>query len=188
MIPEWVAGKPRFLPEEFYWLIGVTHRGFADDGDEVRNTFGSNISFKTSVLQELGGFEPAVGRHGDNKLQAHETEFCARMQAEYDRGVVYNADALVAHKVFAFRTRKRWLTKRAFWQGYSKRALEVLVPETDTDEESAFLFSLLTEFMPQRIRGLVGAPSLPKISQLVWLLLLTGLVGAGYVYGLTRWR
>jgi glycosyltransferase involved in cell wall biosynthesis len=188
MIPEWVAGKPRFLPEEFYWLIGVTHRGFADDGDEVRNTFGSNISFKTSVLQELGGFEPAVGRHGDNKLQAHETEFCARMQAEYNRGVVYNADAIVAHKVFAFRTQKRWLAKRAFWQGYSKRALEVLVPETDTDEESAFLSSLLTEFIPQRIRGLVQAPSVPKISQLGWLLLLTGLVGAGYLYGLTKWR
>jgi Glycosyltransferases involved in cell wall biogenesis len=27
MTPEWVAGKPSFLPEEFYWLIGVTHEG-----------------------------------------------------------------------------------------------------------------------------------------------------------------
>ena len=110
------------------------------------------------------------------------------MQAVYNRGVVYNADAIVAHKVFAFRTQKRWLAKRAFWQGYSKRALEVLVPETDTGEESAFLASLLTEFMPQRMRGLVQAPSVPKISQLGWLLLLTGLVGVGYLYGLTKWR
>ncbi|MFQ3319873.1 MAG: glycosyltransferase involved in cell wall biosynthesis, partial [Natronomonas sp.] len=30
MTPIWVAGKPEFLPEEFYWLIGVTHKGFAD--------------------------------------------------------------------------------------------------------------------------------------------------------------
>ncbi|MFB6084993.1 MAG: glycosyltransferase, partial [Halorientalis sp.] len=27
MVPEWVAGKPDFLPAEFYWLVGVTHRG-----------------------------------------------------------------------------------------------------------------------------------------------------------------
>ncbi|MFB6350915.1 MAG: protein kinase, partial [Bradymonadaceae bacterium] len=26
MVPAWVAGKPSFLPEEFYWLVGVTHR------------------------------------------------------------------------------------------------------------------------------------------------------------------
>jgi glycosyltransferase involved in cell wall biosynthesis len=188
MIPEWVADKPRFLPEEFYWLIGVTHRGFAEDGEEVRNTFGSNISFKTSVLAKLGGFEPAVGRQGDNKLQAHETEFCARMQREYNQGVIYNEDAVVAHKIFEFRTQRRWLSKRALWQGYSKRALEVLVPETNTAEESAFLYQLLTEFIPQRVRGLLLAPSVTRLSQFVWLTLLTSLVGFGYLYGLTKWR
>ena len=56
MTPIWVAGKPSFLPEEFYWLIGVTHRGFPDEG-EVRNTFGSNISFRRDVLENLDGFD-----------------------------------------------------------------------------------------------------------------------------------
>lgn len=188
MVPDWVAGKPEFLPSEFYWLIGVTHKGFAENGEEVRNTFGSNISFRRSVLEELGGFEPAVGRQGEKNLQAHETEFCARMNAHYGRGVVYNADAIVAHKVFEFRTNKQWLLKRAFWQGYSKRALEVLVPETSTNEESAFLKQLLTEFIPDRILGLLTAPSVPKLKQFMTLIVLTGLVGVGYLYGLTKWR
>ena len=187
MVADWVAGKPEFLPAEFYWLIGVTYKGFAEPGEEVRNTFGSNISFKRSVLEELGGFEPAVGRQGDNKLQAHETEFCARMQREYGQGVIYNPDAVVEHKVFDFRTDKQWLGKRAFWQGYSKRALEVLVPETTTNEESAFLRQLLFKFVPGRIKGLLLSPSMPKLKQFVTLLLLTGLVGAGYVYGLAKW-
>ena len=187
MVADWVAGKPEFLPAEFYWLIGVTYKGFAEPGEEVRNTFGSNISFKRSVLEELGGFEPAVGRQGDNKLQAHETEFCARMQREYGQGVIYNPNAIVKHKVFDFRTNKQWLGKRAFWQGYSKRALEVLVPETTTDEESAFLRQLLFEFIPGRIKGLVLSPSILKLKQFVTLLLLTGLVGAGYIYGLIKW-
>jgi glycosyltransferase involved in cell wall biosynthesis len=187
MAADWVAGKPEFLPEEFYWLIGVTYRDFAEPGEEVRNTFGSNISFRRSVLEDLGGFEPAVGRQGDNKLQAHETEFCARMQREYGQGVIYNPDAVVEHKVFDFRTNKRWLGKRAFWQGYSKRALEVIVPETTTDEESAFLRQLLFEFIPGRIKGLLVSPSTPKLKQFVTLFLLTGLVGTGYIYGLTKW-
>jgi len=93
MTPIWVAGEPSHLPEEFYWLVGVTHRGFAggrDDVQEVRNTFGSNISFRRDVLDELGGFDASIGREGDAHLQAEEPELCARMAREYGRGVVYN--------------------------------------------------------------------------------------------------
>ncbi len=31
MTPAWVAGKPAFLPAEFYWLVGVTHEGFGPE-------------------------------------------------------------------------------------------------------------------------------------------------------------
>ncbi len=187
MVADWVAGKPEFLPEEFYWLIGVTHKGFAEDGEEVRNTFGSNISFKRSVFEEIGGFEPTMGRQGNNKLQAEEIEFCVRMQLECGQGVIYKDDAVVAHKVFDFRTKKQWLAKRAFWQGYSKRALEVIVSDTNTDEESEFLMQLLLKHIPERIKKLISNPSMTKLTQFVALLLLTSLVGAGYVYGLIKW-
>jgi len=87
MTPAWVAGKPSFLPEEFYWLIGVTHRGFADGPGEVRNTFGSNISFRADVFAELGGFDVDIGgRKGDKNLQGGETELCARMREAYGQG------------------------------------------------------------------------------------------------------
>ena len=29
ILPEWEAKKPKFLPEEYYWLIGATHKGFS---------------------------------------------------------------------------------------------------------------------------------------------------------------
>ncbi|MUV85099.1 glycosyltransferase [Natronomonas sp. CBA1123] len=187
MTPLWVAGKPEFLPEEFYWLVGVTHRGFAEPGEEVRNTFGSNISFNTEVLKELGGFESQVGRQGEKNLQAHETEFCARMREEYGRGVVYNPDAKVGHKVFEWRTDKRWLLERSFWQGYSKRAMETLVSEESSEEESDFLKQLVFEFVPSRLKGLLTDPSGTKAKQLVTLFLLTATVGVGYLYGLLKW-
>lgn len=188
MTPIWVGGKPQFLPEEFYWLVGVTHRGFAEAGEEVRNTFGSNISFRTEVLEELGGFATEVGRQGEKNLQAHETEFCARMREEYGRGVIYNPDAQVGHKVFEWRTDKRWLLERSFWQGYSKRAMETLVSEASSAEESDFLMQLLFEFVPSRVRSLLLGPTITKAKQLLTLFVLTATVGIGYLYGLVKWR
>jgi len=188
MTPEWVAGKPTFLPEEFYWLIGVTHRGFAEPGEEVRNTFGSNISFRRDVIEELGGFDPHVGRKGEAEIQAHESELGTRLQLEFGRGVIYNPDARVAHKVFGYRTDPVWLIKRAFWQGYSKRALETLLPDAGTDEESEFLSFLVFDSIPTRIHRFLTTGSLTAVRQLLWLVLLTGLVGLGYLYGITKWR
>ena len=104
MVPAWVAGKPSYLPAEFYWLIGVTNRGFGPNGDpdeagEVRNTFGSNISFRRDVFLELGGFEDDIGgRQGEKNLQGGETELCARLRSEYGVGVYYVPDALVHTK------------------------------------------------------------------------------------------
>ncbi len=194
MTPAWVAGKPSFLPEEFYWLVGVTNRGFgpavgdAATAGMVRNTFGANISFDRETFLELGGFDGAIGgRKGDANLQGGETELAARLREEYGAGVYYNPDAKVAHKVFDYRTDPQWLLDRAFWQGYSKRAMQVLVPGS-TGEESAFLGALLTEFVPDRVVGLVRSPSVEKCTQLVALLVFTAAVGFGYLYGLTRYN
>ncbi|MBX0323114.1 glycosyltransferase [Halomicroarcula sp. F13] len=193
MVPAWVAGKPAFLPEEFYWLVGVTNRGFGPDGDpdeagEVRNTFGSNISFRRDVFLELGGFEDDIGgRQGEKNLQGGETELCARLQSEYGTGVYYVPDALVAHKIFDYRTDPGWLVDRAFWQGYSKRGMEVFVPES-TGAESDFLRDLLFSFVPDRVGRLVRSPSVAGLLQLVFLFVLTGAVAAGYGYGVVVWR
>jgi len=218
MAPAWVAGRPAFLPAEFYWLVGVTHRGFADGPGEVRNTFGSNLSVRREAFRDVGGFDPAIGgRKGDRSLQGGETELCARLRAATGRGVRYNPDAVVAHKVFDYRTRPRWLVERAFWQGYSKRAMETLLPPADagrgaagddpdggrdagdasgapgpagggsTAEEAEFLRRLVTEFVPGRIGGLLRRPSRAALAQLLALVVLTAAVGAGYLYGLVRW-
>ena len=189
MTPKWVAGKPEFLPEEFYWLVGVTHRGFADGPGYVRNTFGSNISFRRDVFRELGGFDTDIGgRKGDANLQGGETELCARLAIEYGERVWYNPDAEVAHKVFDYRTDSTWLLDRAFWQGYSKRAMGVLLPEADGEEEDEFLRLLLTDFVPKRIKHLSFQFSFDRVKQLLFLALFTGAVGVGYLYGTTKYR
>jgi len=184
MTPEWVAGKPAYLPEEFYWLVGVTHKGFADEPGEVRNTFGSNISFRANVFEDLGGFDVNIGgRKGDKNLQGGETELCARMCEEYGRGVWYGPEAEVAHKVFEYRTDFRWLVDRAFWQGYSKRAMESFVDD-ESVEESEFLGHLLLTATPNYIRHLISSSSPTVLKRLAVLYVLTALVALGYVYAI----
>lgn len=191
MTPEWVAGKPVYLPQEFYWLVGVTHRGFADAPGEVRNTNGSNLSFQRDVFLSLDGFDPEIGgRKGDTNLQGGETELCARMQAEYGQGVMYNPAAEVDHKIFAYRTRVPWLLDRALWQGYSKRVMAALSPEdtgNELEEENDFARRLLFDFVPHRIRNLIKSPNLEEFLQLLALISFTGTVGIGYLYGTIKW-
>ena len=187
MVPKWVTERPSFLPEEFYWLVGVTHRGFADGSGEVRNTFGSNISFRTSVFEELGGFDVDIGgRKGDKNLQGGETELCARMRQEYGHGVWYDPEAEVAHKVFDYRTKLWWLIDRAFWQGYSKRAMESFVDD-EGGEERTFLVSLVWKCLPRRLLGLLYGLDSRKIAQLIMLVILTAVVGTGYLYGRVKY-
>ena len=193
MTPAWVAGKPAFLPAEFYWLVGVTHEGFGPNGNkdvsgEVRNTFGSNLSFRRHIFLELGGFNTAIGgRKGDANLQGGETELCARLKDESGHGVYYNPQAEVAHKVFEYRTDPWWLVDRAFWQGYSKRGMETLVPES-SGEESDYLGRLLTEFLPRRVVNILQSPSKSEVARLGGLVVLTAVVGIGYLYGLTKYH
>ena len=183
MVPDWVAGKPSYLPEEFYWLVGATHRGFADGPGEVRNTFGSNISFRADVFENLGGFDTNIGgRKGEKNLQSGETELCVRLQQKYGQGVWYDPSAEVLHKVFSYRTSPRWLADRAFWQGYSKRVMEIATDESAT-EESDFAYRLLTQFVPNRIRDLIHSPSAQGVIQLISLFILTFTVAFGYAYG-----
>jgi GT2 family glycosyltransferase len=183
--PDWVAGEAEYIPEEFYFLIGATHRGFPKEDQEVRNTFGANLAFDRNVYLKLGGIK--LGGIDPGQVQGRESELCARMRRQYGEGVMYTPEAVVHHKIYQYRTDPLWLLRRAFWQGYSKRAMETLIPESG-DEESEQLRRLLLSFIPGRMWSLLTRPSGRKATQLVTLLVLLATTGFGYLYGLLRWR
>jgi len=183
--PDWESEKPDFFPEEFYWLIGCDERDFAEDGEELRNTYGSNISYRREAFLAVGGYDTNTGRKGDQHIQAHEAPVGVRLMREFDQGVVYNADAVVNHRLFDYRGDFRWLVKRAFLQGFSKRIFNVLYPDAPNDE-SEFLKQLLLRWIPSRVESLVRGPSLAKVKQLVAIVVFTGAVGVGFLYGHTK--
>lgn len=178
LIPMWVDRKMDFLPEEYYWLIGATHRGFPEGITEVRNTFGSNISFRAEVLDALGGFRSEMGIRGSGALQGEETEICVRMKERFGKGVMYNPDAVVNHKIFTERTKITFLMRRAFWQGYSKRMMK----------EMGYSMSVESDFLKNLFDGIYGRiRDIPKLKlipvmQIFLLILLTFAVFLGYAF------
>ena len=183
--PNWKSEKPEFFPEEFYWLVGCTETGFAEDGEEVRNGYGSNVSYRRDVFLDVGGYDVNTGRKGDRHIQAHEAPVGIRIREEYGKGVVYVEDAVVHHTLFEYRGEFRWLVFRSFWQGFSKRVMELLYPGAQGNE-SAFLKDLFVRALPSRVRRAVGERSTEPVQEAIAILVFTGAVGLGYLYGLVR--
>ncbi|MEA5516935.1 glycosyltransferase [Nodularia sp. UHCC 0506] len=80
---------------------------------------GLNYSLRRSFLEEIGGFDPQLGRVGKNLLSNEElqmTEFAL------ERGwqVAYLPQALVAHNVAPERLKRSWFLNRGWWQGISE--------------------------------------------------------------------
>ena len=183
--PNWQTEKPDFFPEEFYWLVGCTEVGFAEDGEEVRNGYGSNVSYKRAVFLDVGGYDVNTGRKGDRHIQAHEAPVGIRIREKYGKGVVYVEDAVVHHTLFDYRGNFRWLVFRSFWQGFSKRVMELLYPGAQGNE-SAFLKDLFVRALPSRAKRTVAERSTEPIKEAVAILVFTGAVGLGYLYGLMK--
>ena len=183
--PNWVADKPDFFPAEFYWLVGCTEKGFAEDGEEIRNGYGSNVSYRRDVFLDVGGYDVNTGRKGDRHVQAHEAPVGIRIREAYGRGVIYIEDAVVHHTLFDYRGEFRWLVFRSFWQGFSKRVMELLYPGAQGNE-SAFLKDLFVRALPSRAKRTVAERSTEPIKEAVAILVFTGAVGLGYLYGLMK--
>lgn len=189
-LPIWLSSKPDYLPEEFYWLVGVTHRGFGEKLEEVRNTFGPNISYKREVFEKIGLLNEnfGFGKRGTSYIQAEEPEFSLRMKDKLGRGVIYNPEAVIYHKIPNSKTRPKVILKRAFYQGYSKYILRKLSPLKESiDTEKRYLRDLFFKYIPHRIKRIFLGPNrIIQIKQLTTLLACISAVGLGFLYGYIR--
>jgi hypothetical protein len=59
--------------------------------------------------------------------------------------------------------------------------------ENGQGSEEAFLKRLVVEFVPGRLVTLLRNPSISETVQLITLIVFTASVGAGYLYGYTRY-
>lgn len=186
MLPLWLPQKPDYFPEELGWLVGITQEGFAEEKvSEVRNTFGSNMSFRKQVFEKVGLFSGKTGfKRGTSYTQGQETEFASRMKTMLGRGIIYNPQAVVYHKIPLQRTKPRVLLRRAFYQGYSKAMLKRPNPSSmSLNTETSYLKSLLFTHVTLRIKRIFSYNFAEEVKQLSFLVAVIISVGLGFIYG-----
>ena len=115
------AKPPRWLSDELSGSLGAY-----DLGDEVvyiqrpsLTPRGLNYAVRKQFLQDVGGFDPHLGRVGKNLLSNEEQQL-TRIALDQGWQVAYVPTALVAHNVAPARMKPGWFLSRSWWQGISE--------------------------------------------------------------------
>jgi glycosyltransferase involved in cell wall biosynthesis len=188
-LPDWQTERPRWMPEEFYWVVGANYRGLPPSGAAVRNLFGGNMALRREVFDFVPeGFHNGIGR-GENKrpLGCEETEFCIRLrQRKSDVKLIMEHRAKIRHYVSDARCRFRYFVSRCYAEGLSKARVSASVgSEAGLSTERSYV----TRVLPLGVvRGIADAfrgdlSGLGRSGAIVAGLCVTG---GGYVAGITR--
>ena len=126
--PRWPDRRPQWLPPEFDWVVGCSYRGLPEAIGQVRNPIGANMSMRTDLALEAGGFDESVGRVGSNTRGCEETELSIRMTASRAGAIiVYVPAAGVDHHVAPERLKFGYFVRRCWHEGLSKADVVRLV-------------------------------------------------------------
>lgn len=92
-----------------------------------RYVVGTNMAFKAETFKKYGLFYPKSGRIGNKLISLEDVEMVRRIY--YSGGKIsFVNSAKMIHIIPRYRTRIRYLFKRAFWQGISDVMLEKIQP------------------------------------------------------------
>ena len=159
--PFWRADKPSWLPEEFYWVIGSTWKGYrVGPNGEIRNMTGANMSVRADVLRQAGGFTAELGRLGGALGSANtcdDTEFCIRAKKICGGEWIYRPQARVEHSVPASRTTWKYFVHRCRMEGHSKAVISDLIGTQDgLASERRYVFTLAGSVLGYMVRADFG--------------------------------
>ncbi len=185
--PVWETGRPGWFPHDFDWVVGCTHTGVPETAAPIRNPIGANMSFRTEVLREVGGFSEDLGRVGTRPLGCEETEASIRATQRNPGSLVwYVPTAVVEHRVTAARSTWTYFRSRCWAEGLSKATVRQLSREPLGTERS-YVTRTLPRAVVSAVRRAIGGDrhGLPRAAAIVAGVTLTTL---GYLAGLVHVR
>jgi glycosyltransferase involved in cell wall biosynthesis len=186
--PLWITKKPRYLPEEFLWMIGATGNYLPGKPTDTRNLWSANASYKRSLLDQLGGFsETFRGGQGSLLFQGECAEFGLRIHKMTGGHLRYVPAAIVYHKIAGHRVMLPWLIERAYRQGYSKAYIGKLhAGRHALSAERDYLASLFNSNTKRLGRVVVGPKRKPALGQFAFTVLVIATVLIGFMIGLAE--
>lgn len=193
ILPLWEDESMVWFPREFYWIFSCTYWDWAEP-TEVKNGYGTNISFRREAFDQCGLFKTSLGIRGYSKsgwqgLGGEETELSLRVKQKTGRRIVYHPNIRVKHKVYRYRLNNSFIRKRAYWEGYAKAMFNKLYRSNNEQilsTEHELLHRILFKLLPQTLKLLISQP-LAAMRRLSVTAIVLVCVASGYLgYSLTK--
>jgi glucosyl-dolichyl phosphate glucuronosyltransferase len=124
--PIWLGRQPKWMPEEFLWVVGASYRGLPVKAAPVRNAWAENMAVAKADFWVVNGFREGFGKTGQ-RSQPEDTDFCMRLtDAMPERTWWYEPLARVGHSVPPNRSTIRFFVQRCFNEGQGKAEIATL--------------------------------------------------------------
>jgi GT2 family glycosyltransferase len=186
--PLWPGARPRFMPDEFDWVVGCTYRGMPTTTSPVRNLIGANMSMRREVFDAIGGFRTDVGRVGTRPVGCEETELCIRAaQRMPGTRMVFAPRAQVRHRVTDERAGWRYFRNRCWSEGLSKAVVSRHAGRADgLSSERSYVTSTLPRGVARAMRETVTQRDAGGAARAVAIVAGLTITTAGYAAGTVR--
>ncbi len=187
ILPLWEEKQMSWFPRELYWIFSCTYWEMPKK-TEVRNGYGTNISFHREAFDAGERFRTSLGVKGRGESGwlepgGEEPELSLRIRRKTNKRIIYNPQVRVKHKVYRYRLRTGFIAKRAYWEGHAKAMLErwyhAAGSKSVLSTEHELLRRILLKLLPQIVRRLFCHPSL-ALRQLWVVAVVVSSVASGY--------
>jgi hypothetical protein len=126
--PMWFGQMPRWMPEEFLWVVGASYRGQPSTATPVRNVWAGNMAVGREDFWAVGGFREGFGKLGARVFRPEDTDFCIRLTTALGgRPWWYEPSARIGHSVPPYRGTLRYFVRRCYSEGQGKAEMAVLL-------------------------------------------------------------
>ena len=115
--------RPSWLHEGLETWYSARDLGAAPRVLEYECPWGVNVSVRTDVAREIGGFDGTLGPGAHGWLVNEDIDFFRRVRAA-GHALGYVPDALVMHEISQTRMSRRWILRRTLAQGRSDAILD----------------------------------------------------------------
>jgi len=169
ILPLWEDEIVDWFPSELDWILSCAGFSGITEREEVRNVFGTNMSFRREAFDSAGLFLTQLGAKGGGESGKHElvgdeTEFSIRVGRKTGKRILYNPRVKVQHRVYKYRVTPMFIARRAYWEGYTKAMFNQSYRNSNKDEkllsvEYQLLRRILTQLFPSILKGLFRKPA-----------------------------
>jgi hypothetical protein len=182
--PWWPTARPAWLPPTFDWVVGCSYLGLPDSAGPVRNPIGANMSMRTHLALQVGGFNTSVGRVSSLPRGCEETELAIRLTANRPGSVVfYVPAAAVDHHVGKERLRIGYFLRRCWHEGLSKAVVvRIAGASAGLERERRHVATVIPAALLADLRRFAAGDSASLLRMTVAIGGLTA-AAAGYVAG-----